>query len=152
MDTVTFEDIDAFLTGETSSVDGEVTWSYDVELIRMDISDAMVFGGVTTDKKYFLVVEFIRKGIPNQRKVISLYRNRSGEWIAARRKDKMIKNRFLPFLSFLMSRKRGISYAARVPHEYAKRLILREMEIYREAGENGYARKLKRLISEHALA
>ena len=154
--TATFDDIDAFLAGDISSITGEVTYSLEVELVRRHISDAIldaIFTGGITKDKYFQVVEFRWKEIDDlglaYERAISLYRSKDGEWVAARRLDKMIKNRFL---SFLVSRKRGFTHAAKVPHEYAKNLILREFGVYKEAGKVSYARKLKRLISEHALA
>lgn len=156
MDTATvedFEDIDNFLAGNVSSLAKEVTYSPEVELIRGDISNAVFFGGAATDSRYFLVVDFIWKESDNKgldyQKVISLYRNRKGDWVAARRLDKMIKNRFLPFL---VSRKKGFTHSTKVPHEYAKRVILREFGVYKEAGKTGYAKKMRRLIAEHTLA
>ena len=158
MDTnkVAFDDIDAFLAGDISSVAGEVTYSLEVELVRRHISDAIldaIFTGGITKEKYFQVVEFRWKetddlGLDYER-AIALYRSKDGGWVAARRLDKMLKNRFLPFL---VSRKRGFTHAVRVPHEYAKNLILREFGVYKEAGKMNYAKKMRRLISEHALA
>ncbi len=152
MDTATFEDIDAFLAGDIPSVTGEVTFSPEVELVKGHISDAVFFGGVA-NSKYFLVAEFARKESDDlgfvYEKIISLYRNGNGEWVASRRLDKMIKNRLLPFLT---SRKEGFPHATRVPHEYAKRLVLRELAVYKEVGKTGYVKKMKRLITEHALA
>lgn len=156
MDTVTFDDIDAFLAGNISSIVGEVTYSPEVELVGRHVSDAIldaIFTGGTTEDKYFQVVEFRWKETDDMgfayEKAISLYRNMDGGWVAARRLDKMFKNRLLPFL---MSRKRGFTHATKVPHEYARRLILREFGVYKEAGKMNYAKKMRRLITEHALA